>query len=614
MTDGQTAHDHYATRIAQIRAQEHALRQRSRWLTRWRGLTFLPAVALVIYAWVNESPGHISYAIASLLMVAFVILVGVHERLSDELAALDQRRVINEQQILRRARHWANLPVPEVEMPPDATPLARDLDLTGSASILQWLCVAQTPLGVLKLRDWLIQPADAGATADRQEAVRHLTGETGLREELQLRCRLAAADGQGAMRFLQWAESPGWLATHRSLTWSVRGLTALMLLLVLAVSFTGRVELLLAIAVLLVTHLVINLRFVPPIHELFDVVAARRNGVSQYRAALTLLHQLPEHGTKFAEIRRALGHDALGPLRCLDDLNRRVRLAAARHSSLWGIPYLCLQWFVMWDFHVLTVIEAWQQRHGHRARGWFEALAEFEALASLATVAFDNPTWAFAELDPQATQFTARRLGHPLLPDDVRVPNDVEVGPPGTFLLVSGSNMSGKSTLLRAVGVNVLLAQAGAPTCSTACRLPPLQVATSMRVGDSLAEGVSFYLAELRRLKQIVDQAARLSAFPPRLLYLLDEILQGTNSAERHIAVIRVVRHLLDSGAIGAMSTHDLALAASPELADACRSTHFREQIIEQDGKSVMSFDYQMRPGVATTTNALKLLELVGLG
>ena len=301
-------------------------------------------------------------------------------------------------------------------------------------------------------------------------------------------------------------------------------------------------------------------------------------------------------------------------MRCLDDLGRRVQLAAARNSSVWGLPYLFLQWLLLWDFHVLGVIEAWQRKHGHHARQWFEALAELEALASLSAIAHDNPAWAFPQVRETLPKFVARQLGHPLLRDEVRVANDVEMGPAGSFLLVSGSNMSGKSTLLRSVGVNVLLAQAGAPTCAAACELPPLQVATSMRIGDSLAEGVSFYMAELKRLKQIVDLAdARRADVRPALLYLLDEILLGTNSAERHIAVVRVVRHLLDAGAIGAVSTHDLELAKSPDLEDACRSVHFREQIVERNGKSEMTFDYLMRPGVATTTNALKLLELVGL-
>ena len=174
--------------------------------------------------------------------------------------------------------------------------------------------------------------------------------------------------------------------------------------------------------------------------------------------------------------------------------------------------------------------------------------------------------------------------------------------------------MSGKSTLLRAIGTNVALAQAGGPVCADQLTLPPLIIATSMRVEDSLLDGVSFFMAELKRLKEIVDQADSLrSQDGPLLLYLLDEILQGTNSVERHIAVQRVLQHLLESGAIGAVSTHDLELASSPTLADHCRNVHFRESFAGEGEQRRMTFDYQLRDGIASTTNALKLLELVGI-
>ena len=205
-------------------------------------------------------------------------------------------------------------------------------------------------------------------------------------------------------------------------------------------------------------------------------------------------------------------------------------------------------------------------------------------------------------------------LGHPLLADDVRVANDVEVGPPGTFLLVTGSNMSGKSTLLRAIGLNVILAQAGGPVCARSMNLPPLTVQTSMRIRDSLAAGVSFFLAELKRLKEIVDQADALrQSTDRRLLYLLDEILLGTNSRDRQIAVVRVLSHVLHSGALGAISTHDLGLADCPELHDACRAVHFTETLHGPGAERPMTFDFKLRPGIATSTNALKLVEMVGL-
>jgi DNA mismatch repair ATPase MutS len=174
--------------------------------------------------------------------------------------------------------------------------------------------------------------------------------------------------------------------------------------------------------------------------------------------------------------------------------------------------------------------------------------------------------------------------------------------------------MSGKSTLLRSIVINVVLAQAGGPVCAARCRLPPLAPWTSVRVQDSLERGVSFFMAELQRLKLVVDAAdRRANTGGPRVLYLLDEILQGTNTAERQIAARRVIAHLVARGAIGAVSTHDLALADAPELATSARAVHFRDTVGAKAGAPTMSFDYTLRPGVATTTNALRLMELIGL-
>ncbi len=265
-------------------------------------------------------------------------------------------------------------------------------------------------------------------------------------------------------------------------------------------------------------------------------------------------------------------------------LNGLAKLAGIQHSALLFIfVYLPLQFLFLYDFHVLSLIEVWQRRYGKHARDWFEALGRFEALCSLATLVHDHPDWVFPEVAATADRFQAERLGHPLLPDDQRVTNDVEVGPAGSFLLVTGSNMSGKSTLLRAIGVNAVLAEAGAPVCAARLSMPPVMLATSMRVRDSLEYGVSFFMAELMRLKEIVDLARQSDQRQGRmLLYLLDEILLGTNSRERHIAVMRVMQFLLRHTAIGAISTHDLELADSEPLSGACRCVHFRETLHDQ--------------------------------
>jgi DNA mismatch repair ATPase MutS len=219
----------------------------------------------------------------------------------------------------------------------------------------------------------------------------------------------------------------------------------------------------------------------------------------------------------------------------------------------------------------------------------------------------DAPDGCFATIDDSSRQIDAQQIGHPMLRDEARVANDITVGPPGSTLLVTGSNMSGKSTLLRSIGVNTVLAQAGAPVCARAYRAPVLRLYTSVNVRDSLAAGVSLYMAQLKRIKSVLDAAEENS--PELCCYLLDEILSGTNSADRTTAVRGILHRLLELPAIGALATHDLALATDEKIRAAAHTIHFQESIAQ----GVMTFDYRIKEGPLQSTNALKLLELMGI-
>ena len=252
-----------------------------------------------------------------------------------------------------------------------------------------------------------------------------------------------------------------------------------------------------------------------------------------------------------------------------------MALSDVRHTAWLFVP---LHTLTSWDLHVWWLIERWRRRHGADVRRWLEAVGRIDAAGGLAALAFDQPQWAFPVVDPTASVIDGRGVGHPLLADAVRVANDVQLGPPGRFLLITGSNMSGKSTLLRAIGLNVVLAHAGGPTCATAFRLPRLALHTSMRVSDSLELGLSLFMASLVRLQQIVH-AARIATADRRVCFLLDEVLQGTNSAERQIAVRTVVDHLLGCEAIGAVTTHDLELARDAAFTAHADSFHLQETL-----------------------------------
>ncbi len=276
--------------------------------------------------------------------------------------------------------------------------------------------------------------------------------------------------------------------------------------------------------------------------------------------------------------------------------------------------FFFIQITTLWDIHLLWQLERWQRVAGQHAHEWLTALGELEALCALATLTYDHPEWTFPEVVVmEMPVLQARAIGHPLLPPERCVRNDVSVGPPGTFLLVTGSNMSGKSTLLRALGVNIALAQAGGPVCAASLRIPPITLATSMRVQDSLEAGVSYFMAELQRLKSVVDAAEQARSTERVLFFLLDEILHGTNTVEQQIAARQIISYLLELGAIGAVSTHDLTLADSPELADHSTTVHFTETLTREHGHPQLHFDYRLRSGLATSTNALALVEIVGL-
>jgi hypothetical protein len=521
--------------------------------------------------------------------------------------------------------------------------LATDLDLLGRASLQHLLNTPATPVGLATTRDWLLAPAAHAVARARQAAAAELAPLNDFRDQVALRGRLegwaqASSTERTYERFLRWAEGEPWLPRRAWLLWLARGLPLLALVLGLAqlAGLFGQPLWLAPAAVGVVLTATICRRA----DMIIDEVAERQSVFATYAEIFQLVAAQPFA----APMLRALqGSLAAGHLRADQQMRRLSRLMALADLRGWMFFYP-IQILTLWNVHVLWLLERWLREAGGSARRWLATLGEIEALAALATLSHDNPTWAFPDLvdhDPQRhtkdtkdkeraydnnsdirvpscdsvdSTLAATNLGHPLLPPEVCVGNDVAVGPPGSFLLVTGSNMSGKSTLLRSIGVNVTLAQAGGPVCAAAMRLPPVALATSMRVQDSLEQGVSYFMAELRRLKQVVGMAERERAQGQRVLvFLLDEMLHGTNTAERQIAARRIILHLLALGATGAVSTHDLALADAPELAGRAVTVHFSEQFVRGDDGLAMRFDYRLRPGVATSTNALKLMEMLGL-
>lgn len=600
-----TAADWYHARIAHWTAKRDAASARATTVSRLRLVSFLGGVALIWWGLAAAATRTPAIAIGAAAIVVFAILVVRHARIIDEVERGETAMAFNARGLARLARDWNALP--EVPAPPDldfdAHPYARDLDLFGHASLTKWLGQPATSDGSHRLGTWLLTAVAPDVIRDRQSAVDELARGREWRETLAVEGSRTTVTREELSRFLEWAEGSD-VAVPRFMH-AVAIVLPLVTAGLVALFFTDRTDAAWWL-ISLVIAIVLSFAFASRMYAVFDRVTVGQRALEGYARMLALACEAHWTSPALARLKGELCIGGAAPA-LVAKLARLGGWSELRIGA--ALLHFPMQALTLWDFHVYFAMERWRAHAGRHVRGWIEALGSIDALAVLARARSDEPDWAVPAIESGGGVMSAASLGHPLIAPARRVANDVRVGPRGTLLLITGSNMSGKSTLLRAIGLNAVLAQAGAPVCASAFSMPPCDVHTSIRVQDSLELGLSYFMAALARLKQIVDAAER-EPGSRVLFYLLDEVLQGTNSVERDIAVRAVVRHLLDAGAIGVMTTHDLALAGEEPLQSAAQLAHFTEQV-HADG--TMTFDYRLRPGLATSTNALRLMQLIGI-
>jgi len=568
-----------------------------------------------------------SIAIASAAALVFLVLVFVHRRL---------RRVVRRAEIgvalaalgeARLSRAWSDIaealdelgahdPLVDAAAIDEDHAYVADLDVFGPASLRSLLGPTPSPTGSATLRSWLTAPSTIPEIERRQGAVRSLAPDFEGRETLATASALVGAVPERQWsRFLAWlhgapvfgsgaAPLPGWSI------WVARLMPPVTISLAIVDAMLGAATSAWIWGAPLAVQSVLALRWGRALSEYLDSGSGSSVGLRRYHALFHEWERYPATDESIRSLIRSMSGEEGAPASVeIRRLERWLDAADSRASML----HVFVAWGLFWDVHVAYGLEGWRRGAGARVEQWFHALGELEGLTALATLAHDHPDWCYPSLHHEAPGLEGEALGHPMLSESVLRTSDVTVEPPGRFLLVTGSNMSGKSTLLRSIGLAAVMAQAGSVVCARRLSLSPLRVFTSMRIHDSLTAGVSHFMAELRRLKSLVDAADRPSD-EPALLYLIDEVLQGTNSEERRIAARHIVSHLLAMRAVGAVTTHDLSLHEDARLDAAAAKVHFRETVGDPASGALLSFDYELRPGLATSRNALKLLEVVGLG
>jgi MutS domain V len=599
----------YSARLEALRQSQSQLDRRHK--TLGHANLAIALAGLVVLVWALDSRS-VSILWVLVPCAALAVSANVHARVLRSRRQGKRAIAFYERGLARLENRWMGAGETGEHFLDPAHPYSRDLDLFGKGSLFELLCTARTGAGEKALAQWLLAPAPVDEIRARHAAVTDLRTRLGLREDLavlgeDVRSKVHP-DVLGA-----WAEAPPVLDSGPARVVALV-LAAVWLFCLVAWFGWGWWEMALASSTV---NVLFNYRFRARVEQIAPALDASggseapslpsTEAMAQDLAVLAAVLERFEDeafsSPKLVGLQSGLKTNGMFPSRAIARLGRLVEYLESRRNPVVGV----LNSFVFWSLQVAFAIEAWRKKFGPSIRGWLDAVGEMEALCSLAGYAYEHPDDVFPEFtSPEQGLFQGEGLAHPLLPESKAVRNGLALGGELRLMIISGPNMAGKSTLIRAVGINAVLAQCGAPVRAKRLRLSPLAVAASICVLDSLQGGISRFYAEITRLKLITE----LTNGPLPVLFLLDELLNGTNSHDRRIGAEGLVRSLVERGGIGLVTTHDLALAKIvDQLGAQAANFHFEDHL--EDGQ--LRFDYKLTPGVVQTSNALKLMRSIGL-
>jgi hypothetical protein len=586
------AHQEYSRRLKDRESTAAQLQRKHLWLGNVRIAVFL---GILVQCWITGKTGFPSIYWLLAPVAAFIALVIAHRRVVAGLNSARRAVAVYGRGLARIEDRWAGSGETGDEFKDPLHLYAEDLDILGDGSLFQLLSTSRTNMGKQCLARWLLTHATLPEIRERQAAVAELKSLLDLREDLAVvgeSERIAAKPEP----LVAWAREESGLQDGR---WWAAALAALNI----AALVVGFKWLWTPFVVVVLINGIITSRARHRLEKIFAGIGDTHKDLDSLALLLRRIEAEKFQSPTLQQLQARLLTHGLPPSACIARLDTLADLDDSRHNwfvRVFDIPLL-------YSMQIAFALERWRRTYGSGIEAWLDVVGEIEALVSIAAYSYEHAEDPFPEFAPAGSKpcFEGDALGHPLLPADKCVRNDVRLGGNSQVLLVSGSNMSGKSTYLRVVGINSVLAMMGAPVRAARLRLSRVAVGASMRVSDSLQKGISHFYAEIKRLRQVVD----LSSIQPTL-FLLDEVLQGTNSHDRRVGTQGVLRTLIHNSAIGLVTTHDLALTSLEEVfPERVRNAHFQERF-EDDS---LSFDYCLRPGVVTTSNGVELMKSIGL-
>ncbi|MBI5373584.1 MAG: hypothetical protein HZA79_16285 [Sphingobacteriales bacterium] len=588
----------YSQRVKTISTTLVTLKKKATLLSWLRLFSFLGAVLL---AWLLRKSGA-GWAVAGFIsgMISFFYFVNRDLDNKAVIENLSRLLQICRDELLALDHHFHHFP-DGAEYLPSLHPYAADLDLFGKASLFQYINRTKSEQAGLLLAGWLLEPASQTEIISRQKAVGELAAIPEWNQQLQSYGAAKPITVAAEKNISNWLQEPNRLL-HKKAWILLRFLFPAASLSSLALYLTGTIspaQFLTLATVFLAIALLITQRLMPAWIKLGKISAELESFADSIRhieSAAFTGERLNKHKASF---------NSNGPKKASAQIAALKKIMDRLDYRLNPVVFIPLSIFLCWDLQQVFSLEKWKEENREGIRDWFESLAAIEALSTLGTLSFNHPQWVFPVIET-GTVFGGKELGHPLIPEGKRVCNSFHTTGKGVINLVTGSNMAGKSTFLRSCGINIVLAMAGAAVCARGLRLSPMKVMSSMRVSDNLEESTSTFYAELKKLKTIIEAVNRKEP----VFLLLDEILRGTNSADRHTGSTALIRQLLAQGAVGLVATHDLELAnLKEEYPEQLFNYHFDVQISGEE----LYFDYILKEGICRSMNASLLMKKIGI-
>jgi len=588
----------YKNRINDLQSELKILQQKKS-VFGW--LRFGSIAAIVAAFYVLWSLG-IWYTIVAAIVLLAIFIRLLYADLKNKTAIdhINNLININNDELKFLAGNYYDFPAGNEHIPPDHL-YANDLDIFGKASLFQYMSRCSSEMGSSQLAEYLKFPAVTNLILQRQIAVKELAKKIEWIQDLQAKGKEKQIKFITKRRLDNWIAEPPVFSKFKPWKWLRYLLPAIIIAIVTMYIFDAVSSGIFYFFLLLYAAIAYQInKYVAPVHETLSKIADEIDTLS---VSIEHIENAMFESPLLKELQSVLFHQNKNVSQDISRLHKLLDRLDLRYNLVLSLP---LNILLLWNLQQMLDLEKWKSEQQKNIEKWFNTLGHIEALNSLAVLCFNEPSWAFPEVMDNYFFIEGKEIGHPLIPINKRVNNNIEIKHDGELMLVTGSNMAGKSTYLRSVGVNVILAMTGAPVCATYFKVSHVQVISSMRITDNLAESTSTFYAELKKLKTIIEKVNA----GEKVFILLDEILRGTNSLDRHTGSVALVKQLIKHHAAAIIATHDLELAKiKDEFPDSIINYHFDVQVSNDE----LYFDYKLKPGVCNSLNASILMKKIGI-